>query len=140
MAIIFRSVWNWWTRATTVRSGASSTAVRCQTCSRCSRRSPEISEELRLRLTGEERKRVTKQYTANTEAYQLYLKGAITGIKDVGGIEESVEYFNQAVEGPKLRVGLCWVGRLLRCAGNRAIAAGGNAEGEGCRDESAINR
>ena len=37
--------------------------------------SREISEELRLRLTGEERKRVTKQYTANAEAYQLYLKG-----------------------------------------------------------------
>ncbi|MGH9880643.1 MAG: serine/threonine protein kinase, partial [Pyrinomonadaceae bacterium] len=37
--------------------------------------SREISEELRLRLTGEERKRVTKQYTTNAEAYQLYLKG-----------------------------------------------------------------
>jgi TolB-like protein len=35
----------------------------------------EISEKLRLRLTGDEAKRVAKDYTENTEAYQLYLKG-----------------------------------------------------------------
>jgi serine/threonine-protein kinase len=34
-----------------------------------------ISKKLRLRLTGEEEKRITKHYTENTEAYQLYLKG-----------------------------------------------------------------
>ena len=37
--------------------------------------SKEISEKLRLRLTGEDQKRLTKTYTENTEAYQLYLKG-----------------------------------------------------------------
>jgi len=37
--------------------------------------SKEISERLRLRLTGEEQKRLTKRYTENAEAYQLYLKG-----------------------------------------------------------------
>jgi len=35
----------------------------------------QISEKLRLKLTGEEQKRLTKHYTENTEAYQLYLKG-----------------------------------------------------------------
>jgi TolB-like protein/DNA-binding winged helix-turn-helix (wHTH) protein/Flp pilus assembly protein TadD len=34
-----------------------------------------ISEKLRLRLTGEEKQRLTKRYTASTEAYQSYLRG-----------------------------------------------------------------
>jgi serine/threonine protein kinase/Flp pilus assembly protein TadD len=34
----------------------------------------EISEKLRLRLSGEERKLLTKRYTENAAAYQLYLK------------------------------------------------------------------
>jgi tetratricopeptide (TPR) repeat protein len=35
----------------------------------------EISSKLRLRLTGEEQKRLRKRYTESKEAYQLYLKG-----------------------------------------------------------------
>jgi DNA-binding winged helix-turn-helix (wHTH) protein/TolB-like protein/Flp pilus assembly protein TadD len=34
-----------------------------------------ISEKLRLRLTGEEKQRLTKRYTESTEAYQSYLRG-----------------------------------------------------------------
>ena len=34
----------------------------------------EISEKLRLHLSGEEQKLLTRRYTNNTEAYQLYLK------------------------------------------------------------------
>jgi serine/threonine protein kinase/tetratricopeptide (TPR) repeat protein len=61
--------------------------------------SREISEELRLRLTGEERKRVTKQYTANAEAYQLYLKGRYHWNKrTLEDLKKAIEYFNQAVE------------------------------------------
>ena len=37
--------------------------------------SKEISERLRLRLTDDEKQRLTKRYTDNAEAYQLYLKG-----------------------------------------------------------------
>ena len=37
--------------------------------------SREISGKLRLRLSGEEKKRLVKRYTENTEAYHLYLKG-----------------------------------------------------------------
>jgi len=37
--------------------------------------SREISEKLRLRLTGEEKVRLAKRPTENIEAYQLYLKG-----------------------------------------------------------------
>lgn len=37
--------------------------------------SEEISEKLRLRLTGEEKKKLNKRYTQNAEAYHFYLKG-----------------------------------------------------------------
>lgn len=61
--------------------------------------SGEISEELRLRLTGEERKRVTKQYTSNAEAYELYLKGRYHWNKrTLEDLKKGIEYFNQAVE------------------------------------------
>jgi hypothetical protein len=36
--------------------------------------SKEIAEKLRLRLTDQEQKLMTKRYTENVEAYQLYLK------------------------------------------------------------------
>jgi len=59
----------------------------------------EISEKLRLRLTGEEEKRLTKRYTENTEAYQLYLKGRYYWNKRTDeGLQKGVEYFNQAIE------------------------------------------
>src|SRR5216683_2857712 len=35
----------------------------------------EISEKLRLQLTGDEKQRLTKRYTEDAEAYRLYLKG-----------------------------------------------------------------
>jgi TolB-like protein len=37
--------------------------------------SKEISEKLGLKLSGEGKQRLTKRYTENAEAYQLYLKG-----------------------------------------------------------------
>jgi serine/threonine protein kinase/cytochrome c-type biogenesis protein CcmH/NrfG len=37
--------------------------------------SREISEKLRIKLTGEDKKRLTKRHTKNTDAYQAYLKG-----------------------------------------------------------------
>jgi serine/threonine protein kinase/tetratricopeptide (TPR) repeat protein len=61
--------------------------------------STEISQKLRLRLTGEEQKRLTKPYTENTEAYQLYVKGRFYWNKCTeDGFRKSIEYFKQAVE------------------------------------------
>jgi len=61
--------------------------------------SKEISEKLRLRLTGEEKQRLTKRYTENAEAYQLYLKGRYYWNKYTEeGLNRSVEYFRQAIE------------------------------------------
>jgi eukaryotic-like serine/threonine-protein kinase len=61
--------------------------------------SKEISDRLRLRLTNEEKLRLTKRYTDNAEAYQLYLKGLFYWNKrSPDGMQKAVEYFNRAVE------------------------------------------
>jgi eukaryotic-like serine/threonine-protein kinase len=58
----------------------------------------EISEKLRLQLTGDERKRLTKRATANKEAYQLYLKGRYWLEKGTPeGFNKAIEYFQQAI-------------------------------------------
>lgn len=61
--------------------------------------SREISKKLQLRLTGEEEKLVTKQYTANSEAYQLYLRGRYYWYKDnPNDLQKGMDYFKQAIE------------------------------------------
>src|SRR2546423_2298610 len=59
----------------------------------------EISEKLRLKLTGEQRERLTKPQTESAEAYQLYLQGRYYWHKftDEARIK-SGEYFQRAIE------------------------------------------
>ena len=58
----------------------------------------EISETLRLKLSSDEQKRVTKNYTDNVEAYQLYLKGRFESNKVTpDGMKKGIEYFNRAI-------------------------------------------
>jgi tetratricopeptide (TPR) repeat protein len=60
--------------------------------------SREISQNLRLRLTGEEKQRLTKHYTENAEAYQLYLKGRYFWNKRTeADLRKAISYFQQAV-------------------------------------------
>lgn len=59
----------------------------------------DVSEQLRLKLTGTQAEQVTKTHTADPEAYQLYLKGEYHWHKR--GYEEmlkAADYFNQAIE------------------------------------------
>lgn len=59
----------------------------------------EISEKLRLRLTGAAKKRLTKRYTEKSEAYQLYLRGRYHWIKwTQEGFTKGIEYFDQAAQ------------------------------------------
>ena len=59
----------------------------------------EVSESLRLQLSGEAQERLTKQPTQNSEAYQSYLKGRYWWNKrDKEGFERAIEYFNKAIE------------------------------------------
>lgn len=61
--------------------------------------SQEISEKLRLRLTPEDKQRLTKRYTDSPEAYQLYLKGLYYWNKrSADGVQRSLEYFNRAID------------------------------------------
>lgn len=58
-----------------------------------------VAAALSLRLNEEERTRVTKRYTDNTEAYQLYLKGRYYWNKyKEEGFRKSIDYFKQALE------------------------------------------
>ena len=58
----------------------------------------QMTTALRMRLTGEEEKRMTKSYTANPEAYQDYLKGRYWWNKaNAEGLKKSIEYFQQAI-------------------------------------------
>ncbi len=61
--------------------------------------SEDISEKLRLRLTGEEKKKLVKRYTENTEAYHLYLKGRyFTNKRTTDWIKKGIEHFQQAID------------------------------------------
>ncbi len=61
--------------------------------------SKEISEKLRVKLTGEEQMRLAKRHTVNTEAYQLYLKGRYEWNKRTQeSLKKSIDYFEQAIE------------------------------------------
>jgi tetratricopeptide (TPR) repeat protein len=61
--------------------------------------SHEISEKLRLRLTGEDQQRLDKTETQNTEAYQLYLQGRFYWNKYTDeGFRKSIGFFKQAIE------------------------------------------
>jgi TolB-like protein/Tfp pilus assembly protein PilF len=58
----------------------------------------EISQKLRLRLSGEEKTRLAKHSTENAEAYQLYLKGRYSVLKFTEeDLEKGLGYLNQAI-------------------------------------------
>jgi eukaryotic-like serine/threonine-protein kinase len=59
----------------------------------------EIAGRLRLRLTGEEKKRLARRYTRNTDAYHCYLKGRYYWNKRTPeDLKRGIEFFNQAIE------------------------------------------
>ncbi len=61
--------------------------------------SKEISQKLRLKLTGEDRSRLAKRPTRNTEAYQLYLQGRYYWNKITAeGLKKAADSFQQAID------------------------------------------
>jgi eukaryotic-like serine/threonine-protein kinase len=59
----------------------------------------EMTTALRMRLTGDDEKRMAKTYTANPEAYQDYLKGLYWWNKRTEeGFTKGIDYFQQAIE------------------------------------------
>jgi serine/threonine protein kinase/Tfp pilus assembly protein PilF len=58
----------------------------------------EMTSMLRVRLTGEDEKRMMKTSTVNPEAYQDYLKGRFWWSKATEeGVNKGIEYFQQAI-------------------------------------------
>src|SRR5207248_10183285 len=66
----------------------------------------EIFEKLRIRVTGEEKKRAVRRQTEDAEAYQLYLKGRYYWNQGtIDGYKKSIEYLQQAIaKDPKYAV------------------------------------
>ncbi len=59
----------------------------------------QISGALRLRLSGEEERRLAKRHTRSTEAYRFYLKGRFHWSKYTKeGLEQAIEHFRQAID------------------------------------------
>jgi serine/threonine protein kinase/Tfp pilus assembly protein PilF len=59
----------------------------------------EISERLRLKLTGDEKKRLSKRPTRDPVAYQAYLRGRYHWNKRTpDGVKKGIEYFEEAIE------------------------------------------
>jgi eukaryotic-like serine/threonine-protein kinase len=82
-----------------------------------------ISGNLRVRLTSEEKTRLSKPYSANPEAYQLYLKGRYHQNQTTAeGYRKGIEYFQQAIDKDP-SYALAYAG----LAGSYAGLGGGNA-------------
>jgi len=59
----------------------------------------DVSNKLRTKLSGSDEQRLTKNYTENTEAYQLYLKGRYQLNKRTEeDFKRGIEFFKQAIE------------------------------------------
>ncbi len=59
----------------------------------------EVAQKLGLQPTSEEEKKLTKQYTENPEAHQLYLKGRYTwDRRKAPSIRQAAAYFQQAID------------------------------------------
>jgi TolB-like protein len=58
----------------------------------------DVSGKIKTKLSGADVARVTKSYTTNPEAYQLYLKGSFYRTKYTEeGYKKSIEYYQQAI-------------------------------------------
>jgi len=59
----------------------------------------EMTSMLRMRLTGDDEKQMMKSYTANPQAYQLYLQGRFwLNKRNEEGTRKAIEFFQQASE------------------------------------------
>lgn len=59
----------------------------------------EITDKLKLKLTGEVEQKLAKRYTANNEAYQLYLKGQYHYAKRTKeDVLKGIDFFEQAIQ------------------------------------------
>ena len=71
----------------------------------------EMTSMLRMRLTGEDEKRMMKSATENPEAYQDYLKGRFWwGKGNEEGVRKSIDYYQQAIAKDPNYLALAYAG------------------------------
>jgi tetratricopeptide (TPR) repeat protein len=59
----------------------------------------DVSGKLKSKLSDADEQKITKNYTANPEAYQLYLKGKFFWNKRTGdALKQAAEFYRQAIE------------------------------------------
>src|SRR5207244_349382 len=99
----------------------------------------EVTEKLRLRLSGEEQRRLAKRDTADAEAYQSYLKGRyLWNKRTADALKKAIEQFRQAV-GRDPNFALAYTGLadcyylLEQYAGVPTSETLTKAKGAGCR-------
>ena len=84
----------------------------------------EISERLRLRLSGEEKERLAKRYTQSSEAYSLYMRGRYfrrKGTKEA--FEKSIDLLEQATKkDPSYAPAFAELGEVYRNISWRGLA------------------
>ncbi|MDQ3254273.1 MAG: tetratricopeptide repeat protein, partial [Acidobacteriota bacterium] len=83
----------------------------------------EISERLRLRRTGEEKKQLAKQHTENPEAYQLYILGGYYFRQNTKeAFEKSIESYERAIKiDPNYALAYVGLARAYQWMGNRGL-------------------
>jgi TolB-like protein/class 3 adenylate cyclase/Flp pilus assembly protein TadD len=91
--------------------------------------SQKVADALALRLSGQEKSRLTKRYTENSEAYQLYLTGRYHWSKATPpDIRKGIGFFQQAIElDPEYA--LAYAGLA---AANRALAMNADVPAKDC--------
>jgi len=91
--------------------------------------SQKVADALALRLSGHEKSRLTKRYTGNAEAYQLYLTGRYHWSKATPpDIRKGIGFFQQAIElDPEYA--LAYAGLA---AANRALAMNADVPAKDC--------
>jgi serine/threonine-protein kinase len=61
--------------------------------------SRDVTDKLRLQLTGEQQRQLVKGYDTNSEAYQLYLQGRYQwNRRTPDSLQEGIKYFTRAIE------------------------------------------
>jgi non-specific serine/threonine protein kinase len=89
----------------------------------------DIYERLRPELTGDEKRRLTKRATENTEAYQLYLQGLFSWNKGTQeDFKKAADYFAQAVQkDPRYALAYAGLADTYSLLGDSGYLAPGDA-------------
>ena len=89
----------------------------------------QISENLRLKLTGEDQERLARTHTESPEANRLYLRGRyFWGKRNEEAIRKGIDYFRQAIEiDPEYAVAYVGLADSYGVLGFHSIAPPGEA-------------